>query len=133
MSRAIGVVLAGALMVGVLLDPYTFSKTASDFVEPGPWWQMALGLLDAALLAWIAVLLTRRRALAAFWVAGTELVYALSLGIVFVARDGVSRFVAGFGAEEYLTLYLASIGLRVVLLLLTQTLRMSARGATVTG
>jgi hypothetical protein len=129
MNRAIAILLAGLLAVGVLLDPYTFRHTASDFVEPAPWWQVTLGLADAALLLCTGMLLLRRLPLAAFWVAGAELLYALTLGVLFVARDGVARFVAGFGAEEYLTLYLATIALRVVLLLLTSTLRSASRPA----
>ena len=129
MNRAIGIFLAGLLAVGVLLDPYTLRHTASDYIEPAPWWQMTLGLADAAFLVCVAMLLLRRLPLAAFWVAGAELLYALVLGIVFVARDGVSRFVAGFGAEEYLALYLATIALRLVLLFVTSALRSASRRA----
>lgn len=120
MTRSIAVGVALVLVAGVLLDPYTFRESASDEIVLAPWWQMALGLADAALLVLVAILLWRRRS-SAFWIIGAELLYALTLGAVFVARDGVSRFLAGIGAREYLTLYLGTLALRVVLLMLART------------
>jgi hypothetical protein len=122
MKRPVAILLVVMLVAGVLLDPYTFHSTASDFVQPAAWWQRTLGLTDAALLLLIGVLLWRRLPRTAFWVAGAEALYALALGIGFVEREGVARFIAGFGAEQYLTEYLGMIALRVVVLLLAQAL-----------
>lgn len=125
LEYGVAIVLVAVLVASVLLDPYTFHLTASDLVQPAPWWQRTLGLADVALLVLLGVLLWRRRPTLAFWVAGGETLYALALGIGFVARDGVARFIAGFGAEEYLTLYLGAIAVRVLVLLLTRLVERS--------
>jgi hypothetical protein len=129
MKRPVAILLVVVLVAGVLLDPYTFHSTASDFVQPAPWWQLTLGLTDAALLVLVGVLLWRRLPRTAFWVAGTEALYALALGIGFVERDGIARFVAGFGAEEYLTMYLGTIASRVLVLMFVQALASEVREA----
>ncbi len=45
-----------------------------------------------------------------------ETLLNLGMSIAFIQRDGVSRFVRGLGAEEYLSAYLVLVGLRVLLL-----------------
>ena len=123
-------IACSALLVGtVLADPYTFHATASDYVVPAAWWQTALALADVALLIAVGALLWRKRDQTAFWVTGAEVLYALTLGIAFVVRDGVNRFVEGIGAEQYLSLYFGFIMLRVVLLLLTHALATTSLSA----
>jgi len=129
MKRPLAILLVVALIAGVLLDPYTLHLTASDFVQPAPWWQRTLGLMDVALLVSVGILLWRRLPRSAFWVAGAEALYALVLGIGFVERDGITRFVAGFGAQEYLTLYFGTIVVRVIVLLLAHALAGEVRDA----
>jgi hypothetical protein len=115
MQRAIAVTLAGLVAFLVLLDPYTFHKTASDLIQPAPAWQLALGLADVALLAAVGTLALLRRTVAFDLLAG-EIVFALVVAILLVSRDGVARFIHGWSAEEYMSFYLGSIALRVVLL-----------------
>ena len=120
MKRAVGVALAALLAAAVLLDPYTLHQTASDAILPAPAWQLALGLADVALLAAVGVLAFRREWPRASDVLTVETIFALSLAIALVTRDGVGRFVRGFAAEEYVSLYLASIAVRVLLLRIVQ-------------
>jgi hypothetical protein len=120
MKRAVGVALAALLAAAVLLDPYTLHQTASDAVLPAPAWRLALGLADVALLAAVGVLAFRREWPRASDVLTVETIFALSLAIALVTRDGVGRFVRGFAAEEYVSLYLASIAVRVLLLRIVQ-------------
>ena len=96
MKRPVAILLVIGLVASVLLDPYTFHLTASDFVQPAPWWQLTLGLTDAALLILVGVLLWRWLPRTAFWVAGAEALYALALGIGFVVRRLTIDFARSF-------------------------------------
>jgi hypothetical protein len=116
MKRAAGVALSGLLVLAVLLDPYTLSHDASDFVRPGPAWQIALGLTDVVLLLGVGIFAFRQAWQRAFNVLTCEILLALLAAIVLVQRDGVARFIQGLGAEEYASFYLGSIALRVILL-----------------
>ena len=116
MKRAAGVGLSALLAIAVLLDPYTLRHDASDFVRPGPAWQIALGLTDVVLLAGVGILAFRQVWRRAFSLLTCEILFALLAAIVLVQRDGVARFIQGFGAEEYASFYLGSIALRVILL-----------------
>ncbi|MDB4908761.1 MAG: hypothetical protein JWO05_3545 [Gemmatimonadetes bacterium] len=115
LKRALAVTLALLLAILVIFDPYTLHRTASDLTVPAPAWQLALGLADLALLAIVGILAFVGRAVASDLLFG-EIIFALLVAIVLVRRDGVSRFVRGFGAEEFLSFYLLSILLRIVLL-----------------
>ena len=116
MKRFVGVALVALLALAVLLDPYTLKHDASDFVRSGPVWQIALGLADVALLLAVGVLVLRQSWHHAFALLTCEIIFALAAAILLVQRDAVGRFIHGFGAEEYASLYLASIALRIVLL-----------------
>ena len=127
-----GILLLGALLIGgVLRDPYTFHLNASDYVAPAPTWQVALGLLDVALLVLSIVTAWRGRLGSAFTLLVLEALFALTLAAALVARDGVARFVTGLGAEQYLTEYFALIGLRFVLLTLVRAFEGRQRAAAV--
>lgn len=122
MSRSARVALAVFLAVAVLFDPYTFNRDGSDLILPAPAWQLMLGLTDVLLLLGVAVLVWRRSSLRAFHLLFGEILFALAAGIILVVRDGVHRFQHGFGAEEYASLYLGSVAVRVgVLWLLRPT------------
>ena len=126
MNRRVAILLTALLVAAVLLDPYTFHETASDAVVAAPWWQTTLGVADAVLLALTGVLVWRRVATIAYRVLAFEVLFALALAIGFVVRDGISRFERGFGGEEFVSYYLCTVMLRVLLLLLTQRLPRSA-------
>lgn len=106
---------AALLLAGVTLwDPYTLPLDASDLERPAPWWQFALGLTDVSLLATVAALVWRRRK-GAHHVALGELFFALGAAFVLVRREGVTRFVHGVAADEYLSLFLVTVAIRVAL------------------
>lgn len=107
LTSATAVFLAGV----TLWDPYTLP---SDSVRTAPWWQFGLMLADVSLLATIAALLWRNRTGAHHVVLG-ELLFAIGSAVVLVRRDGVARFAHGFGAEEYLSLFLVTVAIRVAL------------------
>ena len=103
------------VIVIVYHDPYTFYENASDLRRYGPWWQIGAGLLDLALLIIAAWHIVRGDLPATVAVLSLGAVYSLGLGVIYVERDGVSRFVGGVGGEQFLTVYLLAIGLRVFL------------------
>jgi hypothetical protein len=59
--RRIAIALAALVLVTVLLDPYTFLRSASDAIVRAPWWQLSFGLLDASLVACGLALVWGRR------------------------------------------------------------------------
>lgn len=117
MSRVAGVILIGVLIVTILVDPYTLRLNASDVIAQAPWWQTAIGLLSMGLLASVAVSLWRGRNARASKLLGIETLVTIGISIIYVQRDGISRFELGFGGEEYLTWFLIAVALRVYLLL----------------
>lgn len=116
MLRASILVLVGLVAAGVLLDPYTLHRDATDFVRPGPGWQLMLGLIDLGLLAAALRMVWRRRYARGLVLLAVETVWAIGSALILVHRDGRGRFVIGFGAEPYLTAYLVLMGLRCVAL-----------------
>lgn len=118
MRRAACLILTGCIFASVLLDPYTLHHDASDFVRPGPWWQRFLGAVDLLLLsAVLAFLWMRRVRLAAHFLAAETFV-ALVTVTILIHRDGIGRFRMGFGAWDYLWIYLLATGFRVVVLVI---------------
>jgi hypothetical protein len=126
MLRASILVLVWLVTAGVLLDPYTLHYDATDFVRPGPWWQLVLGLVDLGLLAGALRMVWRRRYNPAFVLLAVETFWAIGAALILMHRDGEGRFVRGFGAEPYLAAYLIVMGLRFAALGLLQA---SARRA----
>lgn len=116
MKRAVLVVLSVLVLLSVATDPYTFRRTAGDYVEWAPWWQLSLGVLNLLLLCVLLVLVWRGRTWRASQVLAVETLYNLGVALALLHRDGLTRFIQGIGAEEYLSLYLLSIALRVILL-----------------
>ncbi|MGQ0649129.1 MAG: hypothetical protein ACT4P7_16355 [Gemmatimonadaceae bacterium] len=102
---ATALLLAGA----TFWDVYTL---ASDITRPAPWWQLALGLTDVSLLSTVAGLVWRKSKGAHRVVLG-DLFFVLGGALVVVRLDGVSRLVHGFGADEFLSLFLVALAMRV--------------------
>ena len=126
------VLVLGALVgATILLDPYTFHFNAGDVLYPAPLWQLSLGLVDALLVVSGVLAALRDRAQLAFLVLAFEGLFTLGLCTILVQRDGVDRFVAGFGAQEYLSLYLAALALRIILLTLVHRMPTISKKAAV--
>lgn len=105
MRRILAIVTALLLASVTFWDVYT---VASDLVRPAPWWQLALELTDVSLLATVAGLVWRKSAGAHRVVLG-DLLFVLG-AFVLVRQSGVTR---GFGADEYLSLFLVALAIRV--------------------
>jgi hypothetical protein len=106
--------LLGAM---VLLDPYSFSTNTSHFRQPAPVWQIGLALTDLCLLGLFARALCMGRERRAIVFLAASTVLNLLLNIVFVLRDGLGRFLMGYGSYDLLPIYLTTIVFRVMLLL----------------
>jgi hypothetical protein len=113
MLRRVSLALITVVLIGLLLDPYTFHHDAGDAVMPAPVWQRVLGLVDLSLLAASLSMVWQKRYDGALALLGSETVWAIGSVLVLVNRDGMGRFIRGFGAEPYLTEYLAVMGLRL--------------------
>jgi hypothetical protein len=114
--RGVAVTLALLLAAGVLVDPDTVRLNASDVILRAPAWQLVLGLADVVLLVAVGFLSWRRQLRRAGSLLTIELIFALSSAMVLIERDGLARFTHGIAAAQYASLYLAWIGLRVLLL-----------------
>src|SRR5687768_3639562 len=99
MLRWLSFALIVLVLTGVLLDPYTLHHDASDAVVPGPLWQTLLGLVDLSLLSASLVMVWRRRYDRALGLLAFEALWAVGSALILINRDGMGRFVRGFGAE----------------------------------
>ena len=122
--------LIGLLAIASILDPYALHTNASDAVLNAPWWQTGLAVIDVVLLGTALWLVWHGRGGATFKLIGAEALFNLTIGVAGVLRDGVGRFVSGFGGEEYLSVYLTLIALRIVLLLVLSNEQATPGGAT---
>jgi hypothetical protein len=128
MRRLIVVLLLGVLLAASILDPYAMHANASDAVLDAPWWQSGLALLDAGLLAIALWLVLRNHGASAIKLIGIEALFNLVLSVGWVLRDGVGRFLHGFGGKEYLSVYLTLVALRIVLLLIVSPEQLTPEG-----
>jgi hypothetical protein len=118
------------LLIGVLVDPCTFRLNNSDVSPSAPLWQTVLSLIDVLLLVIVSVLSFEGNAIRAVQILIIETAYNVFLSVVYLGRFGLLRYAEHFGHHEYLMLYLALIGLRLVLMLIwTPALQNSASGA----
>ena len=117
----VGAALVIALLAAAaLLDPYTLHLNAGDVLLPAPPWQALLGLGDVALLLVTAGLAWGGKTLRASAALGFETVFNLTVNVALVMRDGLTRFLHGFGAQEYLSIYLCAVALKVVVVVVLQ-------------
>jgi hypothetical protein len=70
--------LAGCVFALVLWDPYTLHRDASDMIQPGPWWQMLLGMTDLVLLGYVLIRLWKHDPRNAFRILAAETLLALA-------------------------------------------------------
>jgi len=70
----------------------------------------------------ILAVLVRRADRSANVVARVELPFAIAAAFILILRDGRIRFIAGLGAEDFASLYFATLLLRVLLIELTRRL-----------
>lgn len=116
MMRYVQAVLSAFVLFSVTVDPYTFRRTAGDYVQWGPWWQVALGIVDLLLLVALLAFVWRRDTRRSAQVLAIESLFNIAVAIGLLHRDGIARFIQGFGAEEYLSFYLFALAIRVLLL-----------------
>jgi hypothetical protein len=110
--RRVLISVTAVLVAGATLwDVYTL---ASDVLRPAPWWQLGLRLTDVSLLATVAGLVWRN-AVGAHRVVLGDLIFVIGGACILVSRDGVTGFVHGFGVGEYLSLFLATLAIRIAL------------------
>lgn len=104
-----------ALLLGAssILDPYTWFRDASDFVLPAPVWQTVLGLANTMIIIAAVVFLWRKRYGAACAGLVFEFTFNVAANLMYLHRDGLQRFSHGFAGEQYLSLYLVVLLLRV--------------------
>lgn len=120
--RALSIAVTVLLVLAVLADPYTLRASGSDSIVLAPWWQLLLGLADVALLLVVGLLLFRRAYRPANVVARLELPFAIAACLILILRDGRVRFITGLGAQDFASLYFATLLLRVLLIELTRRL-----------
>ena len=113
MGRILSVVTAVVLASVTFWDVYVL---ASDVSQAAPWWRLGLGLTDVSLLGTIAGLVWRR-ANGAHQVVLGDLFFVLGAALVIVSVDGVSSLVWGFGTAAFLSVFIATLALRVGLYL----------------
>jgi hypothetical protein len=116
MGRVARLLLLFAIMVGIALDPYSWHRTASDATIGAPWWQITGAVLALILGACAAAFIWRDHRSRAAVLLLIETLLSLAWSALLVRRDGMSRFVRGFGAEEFLSVYLVLLACRVLLL-----------------
>lgn len=116
MKRWVFAILSALILFSVAVDPYTLRRTAGDYVEWAPWWQVSLGIVNLLLLITLLVLVWRGDMRRASRLLTAETLYNIGVALALVHRDGIARFIHGIGAEQYLSFYLVAIGLRVILL-----------------
>lgn len=119
MSRVVQSAVLLILCAAVLLDPLTWHKDASDVVMKAPLTQTLVAFASVALLLSALVFLWRGRSSATAAAIFIEVV-VLSLWNAFLVHSiGVNRYVRGFGAEEFLSVFLVLIAVRVSMLYFT--------------
>ena len=118
---AIGLALVTLSVYG---DPYTHNLNGSDAFLPAPLWQIAAGLLDIGILISGIILVLRGLFSTAVKLLAVEFVYAIGLNLILINRDGIERFIWGFGAERHTIDFIVVFGIRVLTILaLVQPLR----------
>jgi hypothetical protein len=112
------------IALSVYSDPYTHNLNGSDGFVAAPTWQTWVAGMDIALLAAAVALVLRTWIRAACIVLIGELLYALAYNALLVHRDGIDRFIWGFGAQRHVLDFIVVFGLRVLILVgLLQALR----------
>lgn len=110
--------LGAVVLWELIVDPYFWWRDSTDFLIPAPFWQRGLGFVEIALLLLAASALFRSRDILGQRLVVAETLARLLSTILLVQRDGVARFIGGFGAEEFLSWHLLAIGCRVLILAL---------------
>lgn len=112
-DKALGL-LAFFTAIAVAIDPYTWALNASDASGPPSWWQIALSATVIVITVTGSGQFLRGRLLFATVLVGGSTVLEICRSVMLIHRDGLSRFSHGFGGEEYLSIYLLVIAVRVV-------------------
>lgn len=116
MSRTAALGGAIVLVVWTIMDPFTFHCCGGDILNRAAWWHTALGVADVALLGAFGVFAWRGQTTIAFVTLTLEALYVLASAILSLRVAGLLRFTSGYAGTEFLSLFLATIGLRIILL-----------------
>jgi hypothetical protein len=128
--RIIVAISLALVALSVLADPYTHNLNGSDAILPAPTWQTVAAFADIGLLIAAAIMVLRSLYSGAAKVLAIEFLYALGFNYVLLNRDGIERFIWGFGAERHTIDFIVVFALRLlVLLALVQTIRRRERRA----
>jgi len=128
--RILVVIALVFVALSIFTDPYAHNLNGSDVLLPAPTWQAVAALVDIALLLTAGVVELRNRSSVATKLLAGEFLYAVAVNALLIRRDGVERFIWGFGAQRHVLDFVVVFGLRtLVLLALLQAVRRRDRRA----
>ncbi len=122
LARACLIALVMIVAVRLYGDPYTLYMTSDEPFRPAPAWRTLVILLEFGIFACYSYFIWNKRDAAATVAISLATLIDLGLNILLVRLHGVGRFLGSFGTEEYLSTYLASTALRVIVLVFTVVL-----------
>jgi hypothetical protein len=117
MTRVLLLISIAFVALSVLADPYTFRLNGSDVLLTAPRWQSGAALVDVLLLIAGGVLVLKHETRTALAMLAAELIFALTLNAILIHRDGIDRFIWGFGAERHVLDIAVAFGLRLLVLI----------------
>ena len=122
--RILLAIVLGFIALSVYADPYTHNLNGSDALFPAPLWQTMAAIIDIVLLIAATVSLLRDLSRPTVVLVATELLYALAFNAILIYRDGVERFIWGYGAQRHVLDFVVVFALRIgVLFALMERLR----------
>lgn len=116
MKRGVALVLLVLVLLAVVRDPFSFFETASDDMWPAPWWRILLTLCEIGSLMFAAAYLWLRKYDMALALILAEAMFNVGIVAAQVHHYGMSRFLEGYGATEYLAWYLLTVLTRLILI-----------------
>jgi hypothetical protein len=102
--RRLGIATAILIVFGITLDPFTYAFFLSYDVMEHVWWKAAIAAVDAGLILAAAVLLWRRRPVAAAQLAFVDTAFAATLGLAIGHGDLIRIAFAGWIPAQRLAL-----------------------------
>jgi hypothetical protein len=114
--RAAVILGALVLIVGVLLEPTTFSATGADAAFPAPWWQTGIAIADVALIAACAGWAFEQRFRKAQLALIAEGAFNACVALGYTLRDGADHFEGGFASSYRFSVYLSLIAVRFLVI-----------------
>lgn len=113
--RQLGIATAILVALGAAFDPFTYALFLSYDVVEYVWWKPALATVDAGLILTAAVLLWRRKVVAASRVAFADIAFAAIVGSLIGHGDLIRIALSGWiPARILLLLYFVTLLLRIL-------------------